>query len=91
MFFLFLRDYFYLFIFYYLFTYLFFIFIFFLLLFHFFLFKRLLKGNKYFEGIKHGYFGGWIGKVFFFIFNNLFLSFLRYIFFHVFKLPSEGL
>ena len=56
---------------------------------HFCLLKRLLKGNKYFEGIKHSL-ENWRVDTKVFLFMNLFISWYFFLF-HVFKLRSEGL
>ena len=56
------------------------------------LLQRLLKGNIDFERIKQ--FGNWRVHTKVFLFLNLFISMLEYLFiflFHVFKLRSEGL
>ena len=56
------------------------------------LLKRHLKGNKYFEGIKHGL-ENWRADTKVFLLISLFISLLKYIFFLfcAFKLCSEGL
>ena len=56
--------------------------------------KRLLKGNKYVEGIKYSL-ENWREDTKVFLFINLFIPLLKYLFivfnlFNVFKLRSEG-
>ena len=58
---------------------------------YFYLLKRLLKDNKYFGGIKHSL-ENWRVDMKVFLFINLFISLLKYIYFflfHVFKLRSQ--